>query len=175
MKNKSLRMSLIGTLTCAALLATGYAAWSFGETEAEVRKEIGVHVTVVEKLGEITITTDITNWYLELDQGGISFKNKAGADFAESDPVVASGPIATYNGDDPVNGAAVSYNYAWGLSDEFEGYLTIANADGHWVSGTAIDLPTFSYVDKPANLAAYQAMVDAIADGYVYLVVGAVI
>ncbi|MCH3977262.1 MAG: hypothetical protein LKE36_06760 [Bacilli bacterium] len=79
MRKNNLKVSLITVVSCLSLVSVGYAAWVFGGADyADDKEFIGVVVTQTsDSVGAVTVLDDLSSWYLELDQGGISFKVKA--------------------------------------------------------------------------------------------------
>lgn len=182
MRKNNLKVSLITVVSCLSLVSVGYAAWVFGEHGFAGDVEfVGVVVTQnSDSVGVVTVLDDLTSWYLELDQDGISFKVKASDQPAESDPAPDPYSITvrySHEGVTETEIEALTFTYTWILTDDIEG---IANALADYIefsggseSGTwnptdtgedEISLPTFTYTNEPTTSAELAAMLAAVAD-----------
>lgn len=169
----------------------GYAAWVFGGADDAGDGEfISVVVTQTsDSVGAVTLLDDLSNWYLQLDQGAISFKVKAGAEPAETD--FAPDPYSITVGYSHVGVTEteigdLTFTYTWTLTNDLEGetnalaeYIefTEESESGTWdPTGTGedeISLPAFSYTNEPSTAAELAAMLEAVSECQIYLLVSA--
>ncbi|HMM01161.1 MAG TPA: hypothetical protein PKC96_07560 [Bacilli bacterium] len=191
MKKTNLKVSLITAVSCLSLISVGYAAWIFGGAEDAGDGEfISVVVTQTsDSVGAVTVLDDLSDWYLQLDQGAISFKEKSGEVPAETD--LAPDPYSitvgyNHTGVTETEISELTFTYTWALTDDLEGaanaladYIefSLESESGTWdpteTGEGVIPLPTLSYTNEPGTAAELAAMLEAVSECKIYLLVSA--
>lgn len=150
---KKTKITLLSALACGAVVASGFAAWTFSG-DASSEKTLGVEIAGATTSGNVEITAAGT---LQLDQGSITW------DGFDVKATYTGGSDSTENTD-----GTVVRSYTVTLDEALDDYIEIATGStGNWTDGTTITAPTFNWVAEPHNKTEYDAMVAAIEDSQI--------
>ena len=163
--NKITLLSLAGGLS---LVGTAFAAWQFNANVASATNS-NVEVTKVSNVGTIS---DVTTFYLTLDQKGPYWTNKS---FDNSDVTINAEDVVesfvfTYTGSNQSNDVSdVTLSVSFTADDAILDYVSFTGGElgeatsVNNVKSATYTLPTLSYTaNKPTTLAAYNAMKEAL-------------
>ncbi len=145
---KKTKITVLSALACGAIVAGGFAAWTFSG-DASSAQTLGVSIATANESGNVAIEAEGT---LQLDQGSITW------DSFDVKATYTGGSDSTENTD-----GTVVRTYTVSLDDALDDYIEIsANASGNWTDGTTITAPTFAWVNEPHNMTEYNTMKSAI-------------
>lgn len=157
------RVTLVSVLGVAAVIGTGYAAWTFSaDTTATANANVLI-TSASEHAGTITFDKNVK---LVLDQGWIGWIDAGVAAkdaYTNADALDSIVPtLTTYPGSET---AVSEYELTCSVNyGNFTNYLNFGTFATTWVSGSAVALPTVSWKDgmKPTTLTEYNNMVTAL-------------
>ena len=145
---KKTKITILSSLACGAIVAGGFAAWTFSG-DASSAQTLGVSIATANESGNVAIEAA---GILQLDQGSITwsgFNVKA---------TYTGGSDSTENTD-----GTVVRTYTVTLDEALDDYIEIAsNGSGNWTDGKTIAETTFNWVAEPHNMAEYNTMKAAI-------------
>lgn len=146
--SKKALIAVLPLIAAAAMSTVGgtVALWVFNKLEKT--QTVGANVTTKVE-GNITVVTDLE---LILDQP-VTTLNPKGTDIHWTGSITPT--LNLTNKADAIS----NYDLTWTLSaDDFTPYVSFSALSGTWESGTALALPTVSYVD--AGVATDEAKYD---------------
>jgi len=157
------RVTLVSVLGVAAVIGTGYAAWTFSaDTSANANANVLI-TSASEQAGTITFDKTVK---LVLDQGWIGWIDEGVAPkdaYTNEDALASIVPTLTpYAGSETlVSEYTLNCTVNYG---DFTNYLNFGAFATTWVSGSEVALPTVSWKDgmKPTTLTEYNAMKSAL-------------
>lgn len=158
-------LSAVGGLT---IIGSGFSAWYFGDNDAASKNQsINAHVTnVANKLGEITVDTDIAGVKLQLDQGGFANieDTDKGISFVKGSDTFNEPLKATYKIKDEDSklakdaGLQASFDCLVTLKKEFAQYIEFKNSfyGGTFTTGSDTAGNTTIKLSKPITFTETQ-------------------
>lgn len=161
------KVTLVSVLGCAAVVGTGFAAWTFN-ANANAQSQANVLITSTASVG--TLAASKTQLYVVLDQAGAYFSTKNDEATALANKVTSI--TLTYTGsEDAADVSDVSIAFSKVVTADLETYVTVGDGALGTPSVTKnvktveFTLPTLTYTaEKPTTIVEYNAMKTAVAD-----------
>lgn len=161
------KVTLVSVLGCAAVVGTGFAAWTFNQSATAGSK---ANVLITSTATEGTLEASATQLYLILDQSEVYFSTSNDEATALENKVTSI--TLTYTGSEESSDVSdVSFSFTQNVSSSLTTYISVS--EGSLSDAVALDnvktveftLPTLTYTDnKPTTIAKYNEMKSAVAD-----------